>query len=229
MAFLQGPVPLWAPLLVDVIVALTIFGFLTQGIRRGLIELVITTLILIVAIVGSFAVSYVEPFIPAFPFRFLLTTLLPLFVYFLLFFGIKSLLKVQLDKLDARDVPLWDALLGGILGLGRGLAVIVLFGLALALPFELQGKRLLPHPPFTWKAMEPIHQPASKPIKQWLAAKLQSAQAAQGQADELATLINQLLGDQALQAIFGDLGKSTIENAAKRKEQRSAADEVLGN
>ena len=102
MAFLQGPVPLWAPLLVDLIVALTIFGFLTQGIRRGLIELFITTLILIVAIVGSFAVSYVEPFIPAFPFRFLLTTLLPLFVYFLLFFGIKSLLKVQLDKLDAR-------------------------------------------------------------------------------------------------------------------------------
>ena len=77
--------------------------------------------------------------------------------------------------------------------------------------------------------MEPIHQPASKPIKQWLAAKLQSAEAAQGQANELAALINQLLGDQALQAIFGDLGKSTIENAAKRKEQRSAADEVLGN
>lgn len=221
--------PLWAPLAADALIALTLFGFFTQGVRRGLFELTLTTIVLILAVAASFGVAYAYPYIPEIPYRFLLITALPLIAYFLVYFGLRTALRRVLDLLDDRDVPIWEALPGGLFGLARGLAVVTLVGLSLSTPFRIMGVQVNTPAPMLWSAMTPVVAPIQRPYQAWLADELAQAQAAQGQANELAALINRFVSEEALSAIFGDLGKSTIENAAKRKEQRSAADEVLGN
>ena len=226
MNLLSAP---WVPWVLDGLIVLILFGFFTQGVRRGLIELTLTSVLFVCAVIASLAVSYVEPYVPAFPFRFLALAALPLLVYLLVLFGSKSLLKHQLQQLDERDVPLWDALPGGLLGLARGLVVVILLGLAVSIPAQLTGQRLIIAAPASWALIAPVREPIEVPFTRWLVTEIQTTQAAQGQANELGALINQLVSEEALGAIFGDLGKSTIENAAKKKETQSQADKILGN
>ena len=133
-----------------------------------------------------------------------------------------------MDNLDARDVPIWDALLGGILGLGRGLVIIIILGLSVAVPQQLIGVQLTAMSPISWQILTPLHQPLAEHADYAIRSSIIEAKASAQQADGLAKLISDVAGEEFLNQILGEKPENTLERKRKQLEKNRAANEILG-
>jgi uncharacterized membrane protein required for colicin V production len=224
----MNTLPEWSVFVVDGLVLLTLFGCFTFGVRRGFVEHFITTLFIVIALGASYGFGFASEFVPEFPYKTLFFFAFPLLLYFILILGQKQFFATQLDKLDARDVPIWDALLGGILGLGRGLVIIIILGLSIAVPQQLIGVQLTAMSPISWQILTPLHQPLADHADYAIRSSIIEAKASAQQADGLAKLISDVAGEEFLNQILGEKPENTLERKRKQLEKNRAANEILG-
>lgn len=220
--------PIWSVFVLDGLIILTLFGCFTLGVRRGLFEHTLSTLFLILAIIASVGISASADFIPNFPYKTLFFAIIPMLTYFFVLIGLKKFFHTQLMTLDSRDIPVWEALLGGGLGLIRGLFIVILFGVTLTIPAQLVNVRITQQSPASWQVLTPLHDPISASIQQWVRNSIQEAQNASAEAEGLSELIKQVGGQAFLDQILGGKPDNTLERKRKQIEKNKAAKDILG-
>lgn len=220
--------PTWSVFVLDGIIILTLFGCFTLGVRRGLFEHTLTTLFLVLAVIASIGVSASAEFIPNFPYKTLFFAVFPMLTYILVLLGFKKFFHTQLMKLDGRDVPAWEAILGGMLGLSRGLVIVILLGVTLTIPAQLVNVRITQQSPISWELLTPLHDPISINAQQWVRNSIKEAQTASKEAEGLSALIKQVGGQAFLDQILGGKPENTLERKRKQLEKNKAAKDILG-
>lgn len=219
--------PIWVALVLDVLMALLLFTAFTQGARRGIVELLLTSTLLTLCMGMSYASLLVFDLIPPFPYQSLALVLTPLIIYITmtLVFN-KVLFRPILVKLDSRDVPIWDALLGTILGVARGAVLILFIGIPVSLTASIIDLKLTSDS-MIWKALTPIHEPIMAVAKQSAEQSLSELKSAQSEGADIANALGSLLGDE-FEAFIAPYLNSTLNQRDKKSKTIDEANKILG-
>ena len=146
--------------------------------------------------------------------------------------AVAPLLKSPLWKLDQRDVPIWEAALGALLGLARGVAVVLLIGLSVVTPWQVLVPELVRQTPspMLWSAISPLGAPASGWLQEQTIASLKEAQAAGDQANELTKLLGGIAAKRFEQDVVDELSNDRQYDINERGTQNvQNAQDVLDN
>ena len=223
--------PAWLPLAVDAVIGITLILFLLHGLRRGLFELSLSTVMLIVNLTVS-TLAGIGLSTLDLPYGALITVVGSGLAWILTGMLLRRLLKSPLWKLDQRDVPIWEAALGALLGLGRGVAVVLLIGLSVVTPWQVLVPELVRQTPspMLWSAISPLGAPASGWLKEQTIASLKEAQAAGDQANELTQLLGGIAAKRFEQDVVDELSNDRQYDINERGTQNvQNAQDVLDN
>ena len=224
-------IPAWAGWVVDGLIAITLIGFILQGIRRGLFELTLSTLMLISLLILTGAFTWAMSLIQL-PYAALITVIGTAIVWIAFSKLQKRLLAGVLWDLDQRDVPAWEALLGALLGGLRGLVTVLLVGLSLVTPWRVLAPEVTSRIDVSvvWPAIAPIGRPAEGWLNEQMQQALRDAQTAGDEAGQLTQLLGRIaaakfetdvvdsLSDDR-QYDINDRAESQAESAAKVLEK----------
>ena len=223
--------PAWLPLAVDAVIGITLILFLLHGLRRGLFELSLSTVILIVNLTVS-TLAGIGLSTLDLPYGALITVVGSGLAWILTGMLLRRLLKSPLWKLDQRDVPIWEAALGALLGLARGVAVVLLIGLSVVTPWQVLVPELVRQTPspMLWGAINPLGAPASGWLQEQTIASLKEAQAAGDQANELTKLLGGIAAKRFEQDVVDELSNDRQYDINERGTQNvQNAQDVLDN
>ena len=223
--------PAWLPLAVDAVIGITLVLFLLHGLRRGLFELSLSTVLLIVNLTFS-TLAGVGLSTLNLPYGALITVLGSGLAWILTGMLLRRVLKGPLWKLDQRDVPIWEAALGALLGLARGVAVVLLIGLSVVTPWQVLVPELVRQTPspMLWSAISPLGAPASGWLQEQTIASLKEAQAAGDQANELTRLLGGIAAKRFEQDVVDELSNDRQYDINERGTQNvQNAQDVLDN
>ena len=223
--------PAWLPLAVDAVIGITLILFLLHGLRRGLFELSLSTVMLIVNLtVSTFAGIGLSTL--NLPYGALITVVGSGLAWILTGMLLRRALKSPLWKLDQRDVPIWEAALGALLGLARGVAVVLLIGLSVITPWQVLVPELVRQTPspMLWSAISPLGAPASGWLQEQTIASLKEAQAAGDQANELTRLLGGIAAKRFEQDVVDELSNDRQYDINERGTQNvQNVQDVLDN
>ena len=223
--------PAWLPLAVDGVIGITLILFLLHGLRRGLFELSLSTVMLIVNLTVS-TLAGIGLNTLNLPYGALITVVGSGLAWILTGMLLRRLLKSPLWKLDQRDVPIWEAALGALLGLARGVAVVLLIGLSVVTPWQVLVPELVRQTPspMLWSAISPLGAPASGWLQEQTIASLKEAQAAGDQANELTKLLGGIAAKRFEQDVVDELSNDRQYDINERGTQNvQNAQDVLDN
>ena len=223
--------PAWLPLAVDAVIGITLILFLLHGLRRGLFELSLSTVMLIVNLTVS-TLAGIGLSTLDLPYGALITVVGSGLAWILTGMLLRRLLKSPLWKLDQRDVPIWEAALGALLGLARGVAVVLLIGLSVVTPWQVLVPELVRQAPspMLWSAISPLGAPASGWLQEQTIASLKEAQAAGDQANELTKLLGGIAAKRFEQDVVDELSNDRQYDINERGTQNvQNAQDVLDN
>ena len=223
--------PAWLPLAVDAVIGITLILFLLHGLRRGLFELSLSTVMLIVNLTVS-TLAGIGLNTLNLPYGALITVVGSGLAWILTGMLLRRLLKSPLWKLDQRDVPIWEAALGALLGLARGVAVVLLIGLSVVTPWQVLVPELVRQTPspMLWSAISPLGAPASGWLQEQTIASLKEAQAAGDQANELTKLLGGIAAKRFEQDVVDELSNDRQYDINERGTQNvQNAQDVLDN
>ena len=223
--------PAWLPLAVDAVIGITFILFLLHGLRRGLFELSLSTVLLIVNLTVS-TLAGIGLSTLNLPYGALITVVGSGLTWILSGMLLRRLLKSPLWKLDQRDVPIWEAALGAALGLARGVAVVLLIGLSVVTPWQVLVPELVRQTPspMLWSAISPLGAPASGWLQEQTIASLKEAQAAGDQANELTRLLGGIAAKRFEQDVVDELSNDRQYDINERGTQNvQNAQDVLDN
>ena len=223
--------PAWLPLAVDAVIGITLILFLLHGLRRGLFELSLSTVLLIVTLTVSTPAGIGLSTLDL-PYGALITVVGSGLAWILTGMLLRRLLKSPLWKLDQRDVPIWEAALGAVLGLARGVAVVLLIGLSVVTPWQVLVPELVRQTPspMLWSAISPLGAPASGWLQEQTIASLKEAQAAGDQANELTRLLGGIAAKRFEQDVVDELSNDRQYDINERGTQNvQNAQDVLDN
>ena len=223
--------PAWLPLAVDAVIGITLILFLLHGLRRGLFELSLSTVMLIVNLTVS-TLAGIGLSTLNLTYGALITVVGSGLAWILTGMLLRRLLKSPLWKLDQRDVPLWEAALGAVLGLARGVAVVLLIGLSVVTPWQVLVPELVRQTPspMLWSAISPLGAPASGWLQEQTIASLKEAQAAGDQANELTKLLGGIAAKRFEQDVVDELSNDRQYDINERGTQNvQNAQDVLDN
>ena len=223
--------PAWLPLAVDAVIGITLILFLLHGLRRGLFELSLSTVMLIVNLMVS-TLAGIGLSTLNLPYGALITVVGSGLAWILTGMLLRRLLKSPLWKLDQRDVPIWEAALGAVLGLARGVAVVLLIGLSVVTPWQVLVPELVRQTPspMLWSAISPLGTPASGWLQEQTIASLKEAQAAGDQANELTRLLGGIAAQRFEENVVDGLSNERQYDINERGTQNvQNAQDVLDN
>ena len=223
--------PAWLPLAVDAVIGITLILFLLHGLRRGLFELSLSTVMLIVNLTVS-TLAGIGLSTLDLPYGALITVVGSGLAWILTGMLLRRLLKSPLWKLDQRDVPIWEAALGALLGLARGVAVVLLIGLSVVTPWQVLVPELVRQTPspMLWSAISPLGAPASGWLQEQTIASLKEAQAAGDQANELTKLLGGIAAKRFEQDVVDELSNDRQYDINERGTQNvQNVQDVLDN